>query len=246
VATIDCTHTPTHTHKNIARGKGTRGKGRGASTSKTSSVVGTRANPNAMAEGEGNERSDMGERERVELTPSSSSGGAGTGESGAGKELKHEGKKRKRDSKSESDEEDWGFEGKSYWKSKLPQSVETAEYVHLQIPLPFKKGVWEGNYCDLTLFLPKENENVSGEKWTVEEGGFTRKIIRQKIKTIMQWVKCFLKYISLMMVQRIQETPAMISYMHTIIRAAETNPGLSWLFYDEQFRLKLVTHPDME
>ena len=62
----------------------------------------------------------------------------------------------------------------------------------------------------------------------------------------MQWVKCFLKYISLMMVQRIQETPAMISYMHTIIRAAKTNPGLSWLFYDEQFRLKLVTHPDME
>ena len=49
-----------------------------------------------------------------------------------------------------------------------------------------------------------------------------------------------------MMVQRIQETPAMVSYMHTIIRAAETNPGLSWLFYDEQFRLKLVTHPDME
>jgi hypothetical protein len=62
----------------------------------------------------------------------------------------------------------------------------------------------------------------------------------------MQWVKCFLKYISLMMVQRIQETPAMVSYMHTIIRAAETNPGLSWLFYDKQFRLKLVTHPDME
>ena len=38
----------------------------------------------------------------------------------------------------------------------------------------------------------------------------------------------------------------MILYMHTIIRAAETNPWLSWLFYDEQFRLKLVTHPDME
>ena len=38
----------------------------------------------------------------------------------------------------------------------------------------------------------------------------------------------------------------MISYVHTIIRAAETNTGLSWLFYDEQFQLKLVTHPDME
>ena len=38
----------------------------------------------------------------------------------------------------------------------------------------------------------------------------------------------------------------MMSYMQTIIRAAETNPGLSWLFYDEQFRLKLVSHPDME
>ena len=37
-----------------------------------------------------------------------------------------------------------------------------------------------------------------------------------------------------------------MSYMQTIIRAAETNPGLSWLFYDEQFRLKLVSHPDME
>ena len=138
--------------------------------------------------------------------------------------------KRKRDGKDESDDEDWGFEGKSFWKSQLPQSVDTADYVHEQLPLQFKKNIWEGNYCDLTLFLPRENENISGEKWSVEEGGFTRRIVRQKIKTLIQWVKCFLKYITTMAVQQIQETPAMMSYMQTIIRAAETNPGLSCLF----------------
>ena len=62
----------------------------------------------------------------------------------------------------ESNDEDWGFEGKSFWKSKLPQSVETADYIHEQLLLSFKKSIWEGNYYDLMLFLPRENENISG------------------------------------------------------------------------------------
>ena len=144
-------------------------------------MVGTRANPNVMAESERNEQSDTREQERVELTPSSSSGRAGSGESGARSESKHVDRKRKR---SESDEEDWGFEGKSYWKSELPQSVETAEYVHLQIPLPFKKGVWEGNYCDLTLFLPKENEKYLGKSGLLKRGGSQEKSSGRKLKQL--------------------------------------------------------------
>ena len=70
--------------------------------------------------------------------------------------------------------------------------------------------------------------------------------MRPKITTLVQWVKCFTKYMQTMAVQQIQELPAMLSYLQTIVRASETNPGLSWLFYDEQFRLKLVSHPNME
>ena len=141
----------------MARGKGTRGRGgRGASTSK----VGTRANPKAMR--------DEGEQEETErqqgeqLTPSSGSGGAGTGENGAGKGSEH-GTKRKH--KEDSDDEDWGLEGKSFWKSKVPQSVDTANYVQEQLPLQLKNNIWEGKYCDLTLFLPRDNEILSGESW---------------------------------------------------------------------------------
>ena len=86
----------------------------------------------------------------------------------------------------------------------------------------------------------------SGESWSVEDGGFTRRFVRPKITTLVQWVKCFTEYMQTMAVQQIQELPAMLSYLQTIVRASETNPGLSWLFYDEQFRLKLVSHPNME
>ena len=37
----------------------------------------------------------------------------------------------------------------------------------------------------------------------------------------------------------------MIAYMHTIINAAENNPGLGWNLYDEQFRLKISQHLEM-
>ena len=149
----------------MARGKGTRGRGgRGASTSK----VGTRANPIAMRdEGEEGTEKQQGEQ----LTPSSGSGGAGTGEKGAGGGDKH-GTKRKH--KDESDDEDWGLEGKSFWKSKIPQSVDTAEYVHEQLAPQFKKDIWAGKYCDLTLFLPRVNERngeVGQSKMEVSLGG---------------------------------------------------------------------------
>jgi len=108
-----------------------------------------------------------------------------------------------------------------------------------------KKDIWAGKYCDLTLFLPKENELITGETWTVLEGGFNKKIIRQKITSLGEWIKCWSKYMQTMAIQHIQELPAMISYQQIITRASETNQGLSWLFYDEQFRLKLVSNPDM-
>ena len=130
-------------------------------------------------------RQIRGKKERAQLTPSSSSGGAGTGENGAGQGSEHSGTKRKRDGKEDSDDEDWGLEGKSFWKSKLPQSVDTANYVHEQLPLQFKKNIWEGKYCDITLFLPRDNEILSGEKWSVEEGGYTRRLVRPKIKTLI-------------------------------------------------------------
>ena len=107
----------------MTRGKGTRGRGgRGASTSK----IGTRANPIAME--------DLGAHEETEkqLTPSSGSGGAGAGDHGAVGGAKHGANRKQKDDSDE--EEDWGLEGKSFWKSKIPQSVDTAEYVHEQLP----------------------------------------------------------------------------------------------------------------
>ena len=112
----------------MTKGKGTRGRGgRGASTSK----VGTRANPIAMQ--------DSGEHEETEkqLTPSSGSGGAGAGDEGGVGGAKHSAKRKQKD---DSDEEEvWGLEGKSFWKSKIPQSVDTAEYVHEHLPPPIQE-----------------------------------------------------------------------------------------------------------
>ena len=119
---------------NMAGGKGKRGRGgRGASNS-----IGTRANPIAMVE------SGVNEEKEGQLTP-------GTGDQGAAGGAKHSTKRKKQD---KSDEEDWGLEGKSFWKSRIPQSVDTAEYVQEQLPPQFKKDIWSGKYCDLTLFLP--------------------------------------------------------------------------------------------
>jgi hypothetical protein len=141
----------------MARGKGTRGRGgRGASTSK----VGTRANPKAMQD-EG-EQEETERQQREQLTPSYGSGGARAGENGAGGGDKH-GTKRKH--KDESDDEDWGLEGKSFWKSKIPQSVDTAEYIHEQLAPQFKKNIWEYKYCAISLFLPRDKEMRSGESW---------------------------------------------------------------------------------
>ena len=173
----------------MTRGKGTRGRGgRGASASK----VGTRANPIAMQ--------DLGAHEETvpQLTPSSSSGGAGAGEDGAGGGGKHGAKRKQKDESDE--EEDWGLEGKSFWKSKIPQSVDTAEYVHEQLAPQFKKDIWAGKYCDLTLFLSRVNEMRSGETWSLVDRGFNRKIVRPKITTLIEWVKCFTKYMQTMAV----------------------------------------------
>jgi hypothetical protein len=48
------------------------------------------------------------------------------------------------------------------------------------------------------------------------------------------------------MQRKIQKTPPMISYMSTILQAADTcSPGFGWRKYDEQFRLKLASSPNM-
>ena len=49
-----------------------------------------------------------------------------------------------------------------------------------------------------------------------------------------------------MMQRKIHKTPPMISYMTTILQAANTcSPGFGWRKYDEQFRLKLASFPGM-
>ena len=181
-----------------------------------------------------------GEDER-QLTPGKGDQGA-TGATGG----ENTGTGTKRKKQDESDEEDWGLEGKSFWKSRIPQSVDTNSYVVDQLPPQLKKDIWAGKYCDLTHFMPKDNELITGETWSVVEGGFNKKIVRQKITSLGDWIKCFTKYMQAMAIQQIQELPNMLSYLQIITRASETNQGLSWLFYDEQFMLKMVSHPEME
>ena len=88
------------------------------------------------------EESGVNEEKEGQLTPSSGSGGAGTGDEGAAGGAKHSAKSKQQD---ESDEEDWGLEGKSFWKSRIPQSVDTASYVQEQLPSPIEEGymVWQ-------------------------------------------------------------------------------------------------------
>ena len=57
---------------------------------------------------------------------------------------------------------------------------------------------------------------------------------------------CFLKYIAVMMQRKVNKTPPMISYMTTILQAANTSTGFGWRQYDEQFRLKMATFPGMK
>jgi len=98
----------------MAGGKGKRGRGgRGASNS-----VGTRANPIVT-------KDRVNEEEEGQLT----SGKEGQGATGGEKT----GTKRKKQDESD-EEEDWGLEGKSFWKSRIPQSVDTACYVMDQLP----------------------------------------------------------------------------------------------------------------
>ena len=85
----------------MARGKGTRGRGgRGASNSR-----GTQANPGTLddtgVDGENERQLTLGKRGQE---ASGSKGGDDTGT-----------KRKKQD---ESDEEDWGLEGKSFWKAE--------------------------------------------------------------------------------------------------------------------------------
>ena len=217
----------------MARGKGKRGRGgRGASNSR-----GTRANPET-----GDDSGVEGERER-ELTLGKRSQGAAGAAGGA------ESSTKQRKKQDEQEEEDWGLEGKSFWKSRIPQSVDCNSYVMDQLPPQLKKDIWAGKYCDLTHFMPKTNELITGEMWSVvegPEGGFNKKIVRAKISSLHEWIKCWAKYMQAMAIQHVQELPNMIAYQLIITRASETNMGLSWLFYDEQFRLKMSSHPEME
>jgi len=209
----------------MARGKGKRGGGgRGASNSR-----GTRANPGTV-----NVPAVEGEEE-VDLTLGKRSQETGGAE-----------KSTKRKKQDGSDDEDWGLEGKSFWKSRIPQSVDCNTYVMDQLPPQLKKDIWAGKYFDLTHFMPKTNELITGESWTMTEGGLNRKYVRAKIPSLHDWIKCWVKYMQAMAIQQVQELTNMLSYQQIITRASETNQGLSWLFYDEQFRLKMASHPEME
>ena len=210
----------------MVRGKGTKGRGaRGGSTTRSGA---SRDQDDLLARGAIEKDLPSTKRDKEDE-------GAGV-----------DGTQAKRKKQDEKDDEDWGLEGKSFWKGTVPQSVDTNCYVMNQIPPQLKQNLWSGAYCDLTLFLPKLNEALSGEMWTMQEEGFNKKIVRQKITSIMEWVKCFHKYMQAMAIMHCQDLTNMISYASIIIRAAETNQGLSWLFYDEQFRLKMATNPDME
>ena len=101
----------------MARGKGTRGRGaRGGST--TRSTRSSQDTEDLLASGV--LEKDLASAKRTKET-NEGAGGEGT-----------LAKKRKQDEEAE----DWGLEGKSFWKGTVPQSVDTNCYVLNQLPPP--------------------------------------------------------------------------------------------------------------
>ena len=99
----------------MACGKGTRGRGgRGGSNARN-----TRANPDL------GDLLEVGvhERDLALGKRSQDSAGATGGDDTLTK------KKKQND-----EEEDWGLEGKSFWKSRVPQSVDSICFVMNQLP----------------------------------------------------------------------------------------------------------------
>ena len=148
----------------MARGRGARRKGRGTSTSGSSSR-GTRSGRDVNTfEPEHEERSK-------EAPPA----------------------KRRKDEESSDEEEAWEEEGIARWRSNILQSIETANYVDMSFPKKVKNLMWVGGFIDLSAFLPKMDEEETGEKWNVADGHFIRKHMNRKIKTIMDRIKAFLR-----------------------------------------------------
>ena len=81
----------------------------------------------------------------------------------------------------------------SRWRNNILQSIETANYADMSIPKKVKKLMWGGGFMDLSAFLPKMDEEENGEKWELVDGQFTKKHSNRKIRTIMDWIKAFLR-----------------------------------------------------
>ena len=94
--------------------------------------------------------------------------------------------------------------------------------------------------------MPNPVNDENKVKLTIEEGAIYRREATKKVKTKDDWTMCFLKYIAVMMQRKINKTPPMISYMTTILQAANASTGFGWRQYDEQFRLKLAAFPGMK
>ena len=66
----------------------------------------------------------------------------------------------------------------------------------------------------------------------------------QKITSIMSWVECFSKYISLVALKCPDRVSDLLAYMSLIVHAARQYEDNPWLSYDTTFRQLAATNKD--
>ena len=113
------------------------------------------------------------------------------------------------------------------------------------IPNRIKSKIINDEYIEIGCLLRnKTDDEDESKRLAIRDGTIVidAKKENTKITNISQWTDAFIIFFAIYVTAHPTTTSALLKYMRTVRLGAKRSPGLGWVDYDRQFRLKRETN----
>ncbi|XP_052793891.1 uncharacterized protein LOC128227416 isoform X2 [Mya arenaria] len=115
-----------------------------------------------------------------------------------------------------------------------------------QIKKSVQKAIWAHKYIDIASLLPASTNQHQSPTFSLHvdnQSNISPSHKAKKITTIESWTSAFIRFIAVYSHKYPLETSQLMKYMEIVRDIASRRPGLSFAFYDTQFRMARASAP---
>jgi hypothetical protein len=132
--------------------------------------------------------------------------------------------------------------GTSVWDFGLPTSIEAPGDAAVHCPPDLALLLQQGQYVNLSSFIPKESWEEQSTTFQFAEGGVKQTTSTRKVKSIEEWTTAFLRFAGVYCKVHPMKCLELFMYMDLIRQAEKKWGGFGWRAYDEQFRVRQASY----